>query len=73
MTLFLLGMLAGAVLAMVFVFATSKSNSRKQEPEATSAKQERLNSRDKQREEMLKELERQYDQMMRYTGKEQRA
>lgn len=69
---FIAGIAIGAVMG---VFVTTLVSARKpmpEENEGNMADSERLKREKQQRAEMLKEQERQFDMMMRYTGKEQK-
>ena len=68
----LAGLVIGAILGL-FIAALLNVARRTDDEKAPSAvMEERLNGEKKDREQMLKEQERQFDNMMRYTGEEQK-
>lgn len=68
----LAGLVIGAILGL-FTAALLNVASRTDDEKAPSAvMEERLNGEKKDRAQMLKEQERQFDNMMRYTGEEQK-
>lgn len=74
MIYFFAGLITGAVLAVIPVLARRRRvNTPASEENASSEDVARLNAKKEERAKLLQELERQYDQMMRYTGKEQRT
>lgn len=73
MIYFFAGLITGAVLALIPVLARRRVNTPASEEDASSEDVERSNAKKEERAKLLQELERQYDQMMRYTGKEQRT
>ena len=72
MIYFFAGLITGAVLAVIPVLARRRVNTPASEENASS-EDVRSNAKKEERAKLLQELERQYDQMMRYTGKEQRT
>lgn len=69
---FIAGVFVGAVVA-VFALAIVKAGQHADEENtAPSADEARLNAKKKERADRLAELERQHDNMMNYTGKEQK-
>ena len=73
MIYFFAGLITGAVLAVIPVLARRRVNTPASEENASSEDVARSNAKKEERAKLLQELERQYDQMMRYTGKEQRT
>lgn len=73
MIYFFAGLITGAVLAVIPVLARRRVNTPASEEDAPSEDVVRSNAKKEERAKLLQELERQYDQMMRYTGKEQRT
>lgn len=73
MIYFFAGLITGAVLAAIPVLARRRVNTPAIEDNASSEDVVRSNAKKEERAKLLQELERQYDQMMRYTGKEQRT
>ena len=72
---FFLGFITGAALVLIPVVYRQRENARADKKKATSAHEESLNGRNDDGttdRELLQELNRQFNQMMRYTGKEQR-
>jgi len=66
------GILTGAVLAMAFILPSRKANTKAEEKGTDKALTERLNAEKRARAERIAEQERQHENMMNYTGKEQR-
>lgn len=73
MMVFFLGIATGAVLALISVFYIRKANTCTEPEKALSEDEKRLNAEKQRRAERLKELDRQFDNMMNYHGKEQKA
>jgi hypothetical protein len=69
---FLVGIVVGAVAAIVALKYGWRQDTTPANKTETSADSERLNKQQKEREQFLKEQERQHENMMNYTGKEQR-
>lgn len=69
---FVLGLFAGAVIGFLACRFIGRRNTHDDQPEAASAQQTGLNSKEMDAKEMQAELERQFLRMMQYTGKEQR-
>ena len=69
---FSMGLITGAVLALVVYFRVDKADMGHEETKGNKADSERLNSERKAREQWLKEQNRQHDNLMSYTGKEQK-
>ncbi len=70
--IFFAGMLTGAVLALISVWYLKQTDTHQEETEETSAESERLNREKRERARIIKEQERQHNNMMTYTGKEQK-
>ena len=72
MIYFFAGFATGAVTALFSAFCLYKAKTKADTKTAVDAEEMRSNAEKKAREEMLAELERQYHNMMNYTGKEQK-
>lgn len=70
---FFAGVLTGAVVAVFAMVLVRRGTLDDDEIAGTRAESARLNDEKKAREDWLKEQERQFDNVMKYTGKEQRA
>ena len=71
MTNFFAGMLTGAVVALFSEFCLHKAKTKAKAETAPSGEETRLNDEKKRRAERLKELDRQFDNLMNYKGEEQ--
>ena len=72
MIYFFAGFATGAVTALFSAYCWHKAKTKAVEIKEPSPQEARLNAEKKTREELLKELERQFDNVMSYTGKEQK-
>lgn len=73
---FFIGLACGvgvAVVAHVLFQIGEHENISMEDKEQNRAESERLNKEKKERAKLLRELDRQFDNMMKYTGKEQKA
>ena len=70
---FIAGALTGAVVAVFAMVLVRRGTLDDDEIAGTKTEYARLNDEKKAREDWLKEQERQFDNVMKYTGKEQRA
>ena len=73
MTSFIAGALTGAVVAVFAMVLVRRGTLDDDEIAGTKTEYARLNSEKKERQEWLKEQNRQHDNMMNYTGKDQRS
>ena len=71
MTNFFAGMLTGAVVALFSGYCLHKAKTKAKAETAPSGEEARLNEDKKRRAERLKELDRQFDNLMNYKGEEQ--
>lgn len=69
---FIAGIATGAVMAFIAVKYVGSTNTNREEKQEMSAEQERLNAEKLERRRHLEKLEEQFNNMMEYTGKEQR-
>lgn len=70
---FIAGALTGAVVAVFAMVLVRRGTLDDDEIAGTKTESARLNSEKKERQEWLKEQNRQHDNMMNYTGKDQRS
>lgn len=68
----LAGLVIGAILGLFIAALLNVARHTDDEKAPSAVMEERLNGEKKDREQMLKEQERQFDNMMRYTGEEQK-
>lgn len=68
---FFAGILTGAAVALFSAFCLHKAKTKATENAEPTHDEKRLNAEKKQRAERLKELDRQFDNMMNYKGEEQ--
>ena len=71
MTNFFAGMLTGAVVALFSTFCLHNAKTKAKAETAPSGEEACLNEEKKRRAERLKELDRQFDNLMNYKGEEQ--
>ena len=71
MIYFFAGFATGAVTALFSAYCMNKAKTKAAGEKEISQKEARLNAEKEERAELLKKLERQFDNMMKYTGKEQ--
>jgi len=72
MIYFLAGLVAGVLTAFASHFIFGKGNTKAEPEHENTAAQKRLEREKRERAEHLKELDRQFDNMMAYIGKEQK-
>lgn len=71
--IFVAGMLCGAVVALVAYSCVVASHNADEQKTETSADSERLNAEKKEHERFMREQQRQFDMLMKYTGEKQRG
>ena len=73
MIYFFAGFATGAVTALFSVFCLHKAKVKEKETEENTCHSDRSNKEKEERERREREEQRQHENMMRYTGKEQRG